>query len=303
MTRKIIYTLSALIIVMITGCKKDGNNINIKQHDDDQIQAYIKNNGLTGMQRDTSNGDTSGIYYQIITPGTGNLLEYYDKISLTYRVYNFDDTYNSTDTIVNHVNTYVGYLAPVGLQLGIKFDLKRRGGAIRLLVPSHLAYGVNGITSANTKVLQGNQCLEYFVNIVNDQAAYDDLSIQNYMKRYNLSGFTKTNSGLYYKVTKVGTGTEAVDLYSVVGVQYTGYLLNQTSFDSANNSDGTAAFTTAMSDVVVGWQEGLPKITAGGKITLIMPSALGYGDAGSGTTVPPFSCLRFDINLITVDNP
>jgi len=121
--------------------------------------------------------------------------------------------------------------------------------------------------------------LDYTVSVVDNQVDYDELSIQNYLKRYNLSGFTRTASGLYYKVTKVGTGTDVVGTYSVVGVQYTGYLLNQTSFDSANNSDGTAAFTTAISDVVVGWQEGLPQITAGGKITLIMPSALGYGDA------------------------
>jgi FKBP-type peptidyl-prolyl cis-trans isomerase len=303
MTKKIIYTtLACLAIAFLTGCRKGGDSINIRQYDEDQIKAYIQAQGLTGMQKDTTNGDTSGMYYQIITPGTGNELEYFDKVSYAYKVYNFADTYSSTDTISNHINNYVGYLTPKGVQLGMKFLLKRKGGKIRLLVPSRSAYGVNGITTDNVKVLQGNQCLDYTINVVDDQAEYDELSIQNYLKRYNLSGYTRTASGLYYKITKAGTGTDVVGLYSVVGVQYTGYLLNQTAFDSANNSDGTAAFTTSLSDVVIGWQEGLPKITAGGKITLIMPSALGYGDTGNGTT-PAFSCLRFDINLITVENP
>ncbi|MDN5286149.1 MAG: hypothetical protein JWR38_2423 [Mucilaginibacter sp.] len=304
MTKRIIYTtLTCLTIAFLTGCRKSGDSINIKQYDEDQIKAYIQARGLTGMQRDTTNGDTSGIYYQIITPGTGNLLEYSDKASLTYKAYNFASTYSSTDTVVNHINNYVGYLSPKGIQLGVKFLLKRKGGKIRLLVPSRSAYGVSGITTDNVKVLQGNQCLDYTINVVDDQAAYDELCIQNYLKRYNLSGYTRTASGLYYKITKVGTGTDVVGLYSVVGVQYTGYLLNQTSFDSANNSDGTAAFSTSLSEAVTGWQEGLPLITAGGKITLIMPSVSGYGDTGSGTTIPAFSCLRFDINLITVDNP
>jgi FKBP-type peptidyl-prolyl cis-trans isomerase FkpA len=303
MTRKIVHTLILLLITVLTGCRKDGSNININQYDADQIQAYIQKNGLTGMQRDTTNGDTSGIYYQTLAPGTGNPLEYYDNVSLTYKAYGFNGSYSSTDTVVNHINTYVGYLAPKGIQLGIKFLLKRKGGKIRLLVPSRSAYGVNGITTDNVKVLQGNECLDYTIYVIDKQADYDELCIQNYLKRYNLSGFTRTASGLYYKVTKVGTGTDVVSLSSVVGVQYTGYLLNQTSFDSANNSDGTAAFTTGLLDVVAGWQEGLPQVTAGGKITLIMPSALGYGDAASGTTIPASSCLRFDINLITVENP
>jgi len=70
---------------------------------------------------------------------------------LAYRVYNLDGTYTSTDTIANHINTYVGYVAPMGLQLGIKFDLKRKGGKIRLLIPSRLGYGVNGLSSGTPK--------------------------------------------------------------------------------------------------------------------------------------------------------
>jgi FKBP-type peptidyl-prolyl cis-trans isomerase len=59
--------------------------------------------------------------------------------------------------------------------------------------------------------------------------------------------------------------------------------------------------------VIPGWQEGLQYLTgAGGTITLLIPSALAYGDAGSsnsvtGATIPPFSCLKFDITAVTVN--
>jgi len=37
------YTYAyVLIITVLTGCRKDGSNIDIKQYDTDQIQAYIR---------------------------------------------------------------------------------------------------------------------------------------------------------------------------------------------------------------------------------------------------------------------
>ncbi|MBW4888936.1 FKBP-type peptidyl-prolyl cis-trans isomerase [Mucilaginibacter sp. HMF5004] len=292
--------IAVLLITALISCKKSNNEQTIEQFDEDAIQDYIKQNGLTAMKKDTSGGDTAGVYYQILTPGTGKVMDYPDKINYTYQFAAFDGSYVTTDTIANHANTYVGYLSPKGLEHGIKNILRRKGGRIRMLIPSHLAYGTNGVSSGTTR-LNGNQCLDYIVSVVDNQASYDDISIKNYIKTYNLSGFTKTASGLYYKVTKAGTGTSAVTINSVVGVQYTGYLFNQTVFDSANTSDGTAGLTTSMYNVIAGWQEGLPKITTGGKIILLIPSGRAYGDsANSG--IPAFSCLRFDINLISITN-
>jgi len=48
---------------------------------------------------------------------------------------------------------------------------------------------------------------------------------------------------------------------------------------------------------VAGWQEGLKLLKDGGHIELVVPANLGYGDEGSGTTVPPYSILLFDIKL------
>ncbi|MEN9448088.1 MAG: hypothetical protein RJA25_1378, partial [Bacteroidota bacterium] len=44
------------------------------------------------------------------------------------------------------------------------------------------------------------------------------------------------------------------------------------------------------------WQEGIPLIGKGGKIKLLIPSALGYGTTAHGA-IPANSILIFDIQL------
>jgi len=48
------------------------------------------------------------------------------------------------------------------------------------------------------------------------------------------------------------------------------------------------------------------KITAGGDISFICPSKLGYAVAGNSSStgfgIPAFSCLHFEMTVITVNN-
>ena len=63
---------------------------------------------------------------------------------------------------------------PKGLQIAIHNLIKYKGTRARVLIPSRLAYGVNGYPEAgsasnvNTRIA-GNQCLDYYVNVVSDQ--------------------------------------------------------------------------------------------------------------------------------------
>jgi FKBP-type peptidyl-prolyl cis-trans isomerase len=303
-----LFTLFLLSVIAFASCRKSSSEPDIKQYDQQQIQNYISANGITGMQRDTSGGDTTGIYYQIITPGTGAKIDYPDTISYVYALHSFDNKFVAYDTVLNHFFGYLGHVVPNGLMLSIRNDLKFRGGKMRVLVPSHLAYGVDGVgTGSNTVTnnrIAGNQCLDYTINLINRQDLYDDMVVTNYMTANNLSGYTKITTGpaagMWFKITTAGTGNSVNDNSSVT-CNYKLLLMNNTFIDTAY-----ATTTTTFADLqslTPGAHQGL-KLVKGGNgsaISLIMPSRLGYGNSGS-SGIPANACLRFEFYNITVVN-
>ncbi|HTD98728.1 MAG TPA: FKBP-type peptidyl-prolyl cis-trans isomerase [Mucilaginibacter sp.] len=304
--KQILFTLLILTTIGLMSCRKNRNDIDIKQYDQQQMDAYIAANGLTGMQRDTTGGDTSGIRYKIITPGKGAQVDYPDDISAVYTEKSFDGKYIAADTVLNHFDGVLGNISPNGLLLGIRNLLKYKGGKIRLLVPSHLAFGINGKgqgSSSNTSGrIAGNQCLDYTINLIDKQDVYDDMVIQNYISTNTLTGYTKTASGLYYSITTPGTGTGPITGNSTITCNYTGRLLNGTVFDS-NTATGGATLDAI--NLIDGAFEGLKHATAGSVISMLIPSALGYGKvgaSGTGATIPANACLRFEFTVLTVTN-
>src|SRR3569833_2534751 len=104
--KRILFTLTLLVAIGLSACKKNGAQPDIKEYDQQQIQNYITANSITGMQKDTtgkSKGqDTTGIWYQIITPGTGNpqaSLCYSSALSCVFTEQSFDNIYIAADTI------------------------------------------------------------------------------------------------------------------------------------------------------------------------------------------------------------
>ena len=101
----------------------------------------------------------------------------------------------------------------------------------------------------------------------------------------------KTESGLYYSVTKVGDGNFPT-VQNNVKVNYKGYLTNKSVFDNGQNVEFPLA------NVIKGWQEGIPKFSRGGAGYLFIPSSLGYGSAGAGTSIPGDAVLIFEVDLV-----
>jgi FKBP-type peptidyl-prolyl cis-trans isomerase len=85
-----------------------------------------------------------------------------------------------------------------------------------------------------------------------------------------------------------------------VEVHYHGQLIDGTVFDSSVQRGQTISFP--LSNVVKGWQEGVAMMKVGGKCTLVVPSDLAYGDAGSGDTIPPGATLKFEVELFKVES-
>ena len=296
-----LFILLFLSAITLLSCRKNRNEQDIKQFDQSQILNYISANGLTGMK---PAGDTTGIYYQVLQQGTGKALDYPDTLSYVFTIKSFDNKFIQSDTIANHFFGYLGHVNPNGLMLGIHNLLKNKGSSVRLLIPSHLAFGVNGTGSGSKTIttgrIAGNQCLDYYIHVIDRQDLYDDLVIRNYMKANNLTGYIKADSGYYYKVITPGNGVNPIQYYSTITTTYTGQFLNGTYFDQTYQTTST---TLQVNGLVSGVKDALERYATGGtSISILVPSRLGYGQAGVSGSIPGGACLRFEFQITGVAN-
>jgi FKBP-type peptidyl-prolyl cis-trans isomerase len=110
-------------------------------------------------------------------------------------------------------------------------------------------------------------------------------------------GVKKTSSGLQYEVLVQGNGPKPADT-SVVKVHYSGFLLNGKKFDSSVDRGEPATFP--LGNVIRGWTEGVQLMPVGSKFKFYIPYQLGYGEQGSGETIPGGSTLIFEVELLEI---
>lgn len=138
------------------------------------------------------------------------------------------------------------------------------------------------------------------------QQDYEALSAENKQKgdefRANYAkeaGVVTTESGLMYKIIDAGSNVHPNES-SIITVTYTGKFIDGETFDESTEMTSFPLLVT-----IKGWQEGLPHLGLGGKMQLVVPPDLGYGE--DSQNLPPNSTLVFDIHLINVeedpDNP
>lgn len=103
---------------------------------------------------------------------------------------------------------------------------------------------------------------------------------------------------LQIKDTHVGKGA-AVKTGDSVTVDYTGWLMDGTKFDS---SIGREPFTFQLGggQVIEGWDKGVVGMKVGGTRVLIIPPSMGYGAQGYPPTIPANAPLKFEIKLLSV---
>lgn len=105
---------------------------------------------------------------------------------------------------------------------------------------------------------------------------------------------------LMFQDIKVGTGESAITGKNVT-VNYIGYLINGTKFDSSYDRGIPFAFNLGVGQVIKGWDQGVVGMKIGGKRRLIIPSTLGYGEKGAGEVIPTNATLVFDIELLKIE--
>ncbi|QQL49005.1 FKBP-type peptidyl-prolyl cis-trans isomerase [Mucilaginibacter ginkgonis] len=137
--------------------------------------------------------------------------------------------------------------------------------------------------------------------------------IAKYIKDHNINA-TKTDSGLYYQITKPGSGPLPAKGDTVL-VNYTGRFLNGKVFDTSIKEVAQkekvfnpmapykpAPIPVGTGRVIPGWDQGLLLLNKGAKATFVIPSNLAYGERGM-QVIPPFSPLAFEVEVMDIIKP
>ena len=301
------YAFVLMGLILFNSCKKEYESI--QSIDDRKLEDYFAKNSIAALKDPKG----TGFYYQIITPGTGELFLNTDSVLYTISMKSLFNgtTYYTTPTSGNFGNK-VGYTSQLQIAapnanyvngvftsfppISTAIRALRPGGSAKLYLPSYLAFGKNGEAAIN---VPSNDVIEISITTFAEksQAALDEQRIQTFLASKGITNALRDVTGVYYVVTQVGTGTEPIDLSSSVTFNYTGRLLNGTVFET--NTAGTFVNTLATS--IPGWQI-LTRYKKGTKIRLIIPSTRAYGNSVKSDVIWANTPLDFDVEIVEVAN-
>ena len=152
---------------------------------------------------------------------------------------------------------------------------------------------------------------EDFAKKQEQQLKSDVETIDNFLKEKGIIA-EKTESGLRYIITKSGKGENA-KAGQTTSINYSGYLLNGTFFDSSNESVARQnnAYNEGRpyqpydvvvdaSEVIIGWHEAIKLMNKGSKMTVYIPSPLAYGNRRRSEEIVENSILVFEMEMVDV---
>ena len=240
----------------------------------------------------------SGLMYQHTKEGDGKAPKKGHKITIQYTGYLEDGT--MFETSKNRPNELV-------LKFGLNqmlpgweeaFGMMKEGGTMKILLPPWLGFGEQGKGNIPPNAhltfdLELEKVTDPEVELKEDKAAFESEMALKYPKAKS------TKSGLRYIITEEGDG-DFPKAGQTVEVHYSGFLTDGTKFDSSVDRDQTFEFTLGKGMVIKGWDEGIPLSKVGGKIKLLIPYWVAYGDQGRPPTIPPKATLIFDVEVISV---
>lgn len=116
----------------------------------------------------------------------------------------------------------------------------------------------------------------------------------------------KGGSSFYYKINTAGDSSSVSPLETdTIVANYRGSFMNGYIFEQSFKGDNPKKDSTARpfraiaNQLIKGFTENLMQMKVGEYRTIVIPQELAYGAYGS-TVIPPYSTLKFDIELISV---
>ncbi len=118
-----------------------------------------------------------------------------------------------------------------------------------------------------------------------------------YAEKALKDGFTKSATGIVYKIENPGTG-DKVKPSDKVSIYYHGKKTDGSVFDESKEGQ---PYKSSASAFIPGFNEALTMLAKGGKMTVIIPGELAYGLEGAGNLIGPNETLVFDIEVVDVE--
>jgi FKBP-type peptidyl-prolyl cis-trans isomerase len=246
------------------------------------ILSYAQTNNLKLDSR-------SGLYYNIVRPNTNGETptlgsDFYIAYSLKTLTGTAIISKTSRDSVILNIytsNLFKGFVESL--------FLLKEGEKGQFVIPSEKAYGLNPPTGVpkSSVILAEIELLDLF---------NEGEKIDNYIKKKNLKVEEKTNTGLRFIRLNAATTNLALKDNDNVTLKYSGMFLNDKVFDS-----GTFGYVIGGTNLIPGFIEGIKKMKKGEKARIVFPSTIGYGPNGSGTNIPPYTPLAFDLEIVTVN--
>lgn len=236
-----------------------------------------------------------------------------DILKIYFRLITLDG-----DTILNLFDNEPIAVSCGDQALGAGFDEAMRlvplGGNGNFVIPSALAFDSVGLDNSiepytslrlDVKMADIMTLKQYedeqkrIVAVENEKAQKrldeEPAKIAAFVKEHNVC-VNPTASGLYYLEIKEGTGAVA-DTGDIVSIHYNLYNIDDKLIESSFEGD-PMQFVYGKGEMVPGIEEAISYMKVGGKATIIVPSALGFGNVAIDNDLPANSTVIFDIDFV-----
>ena len=167
----------------------------------------------------------------------------------------------------------------------------KTGGKRQLRIPPNLGYGDKGAPPA----IPPGAVLIFDVEL-------KDVFEPELPPEVPEDAWVTTESGLKLATLQKGEGATP-QKGAVVSVNYTGWLPDQTVFDTSKRRGKPLQFPAGTGMVIPGWDEGVLTMSVGDTVLMQIPPELAYGEFGFPPMIPPKSELVFKVELLSIDTP
>jgi len=197
----------------------------------------------------------------------------------------------------------VSYAVGVIYGTGLKANLNTFPGGelnLKMLVEGFVNATVGEPASVKINQNDAQAFVQSYIEEYNKKAAEAAKAAETrfFAENKTKEGVITTESGLQYKVLKLGEGDKPT-LKDNVTVHYTGRLLDGTVFESSEERGEPVTF--GLEQVIPGWTEVLQLMPLGSRFIAWIPSELGYGARGAGDKIAPYTTLVFELELLGIE--